>query len=292
MLLLRSSSLGWYYILWTLAVVVVVVANGFLLIPPHNDKRRHRHLGCRAASKESSKEATTLESLGIRLQKELDVCSESEDESSGQGRLQLVLRTRLSRLVLNRTLVGPSSISSAGRGLFARCDCQKGELLTCYPGDAFVILPKDDEDEDVDWTVLWGDHVRKPFFELDQDYMLRAVSDDWGILASPELDQDPAYLGHLANDGARAPDCPAELASYVIESNDRANAMHQPLEDCHMVTVATRTIQKGQEIFVTYGPDYWMEQPMFGSTSSRGETSGSTSFPGQSTSSSSGKGFG
>ena len=37
--------------------------------------------------------------------------------------------------------------------------------------------------------------------------------------------------------------------------------MHQPLDsanELHMVTVAVRDITKGEEILVTYGPDYWI----------------------------------
>ena len=64
-----------------------------------------------------------------------------------------------------------------------------------------------------------------------------------------------------------------DLASYVIESNDLANAMHNDIGDgSHMVTVATRDIRKGEEIFVTYGPEYWMGQPSFG-TRARTSTS-------------------
>jgi hypothetical protein len=195
---------------------------------------------------------------------------------------------------LNRTYVGPSTIDTAGRGLFCSHEygCPKGTLLTCYPGDALVFLSQNNK-------VLWGDHVvqqqqQVDMATIDQQYMLSAISDEWGIVALPEFefvsdddDYDPgAYLGHFANDGVQAPPlCEADLALYVLESNDRANAMHLPLEDCHMVTVATRDIQKGEEIFVTYGPDYWMGQPSFGTITT---SSSSTKRK----SSSTGKGFG
>jgi hypothetical protein len=114
--------------------------------------------------------------------------------------------------------------------------------------------------------------------------MLRAIRDHWGIVAVPEIDgeDDPSYLGHFANDGTRHPPrCESELAAYVIESADRANAMHQPCQECHMVTVATRDLTAGEEIFVTYGPDYWREQASFvvsssPSSSSQDSTSSST----------------
>ena len=177
-------------------------------------------------------------------------------------RLDLTARTSsvsLQTFSLNRTFVGPSSV--AGRGLFALEDVSQGEVLTCYPGDALVEFSDEGE------SIQWGDHIpvqiENTHGGLNQEYMLYASSDNWGIVALPELDEDPAYLGHFANDGASAPTNSAELASYVIDSNEVSNAMHQDLLDCHMVTVATRDIRRGEEIFVTYGPEYWMEQDSF-----------------------------
>lgn len=90
------------------------------------------------------------------------------------------------------------------------------------------------------------------------------VDEDYGILGLPKFDNNPAYMGHFANDGANMPKRESELASYVLESNAIRNAMHQGISgDSHMVTVATCNIAAGDEIFVTYGPDYWREQPTF-----------------------------
>jgi hypothetical protein len=108
---------------------------------------------------------------------------------------------------------------------------------------------------DLDDTVLLG-------------YVL-GVDDDHGILALPDLDQDPAYLGHFANDGGTLPTREAELSTYVIESDDRSNARHQGIAgDSHMVTIATRNICAGEEIFVTYGPEYWKEQSTYADAAS------------------------
>ncbi len=156
---------------------------------------------------------------------------------------------------VNKTHVRESTIPDIGMGLFASRDCPKGALLTCYPGDALVDLDNDDK-------TTWGSLGE---FTLHQEYMLRAIQDNWGIVAMDGSDtpDDSTYLGHYANDGAKRPLCEQELGTYVIESANQANAEHRPLQDCHMVTVATKAIQKGDEIFVTYGPDYWREQDEF-----------------------------
>ena len=218
---------------------------------------------------EISKSVKDTNGLTQRLESELDNLQTNRGYSLIESR-QRILRSRLNptsggstttseAYALNRTFVGPSEV--AGRGLFALEDVSEGEILTCYPGDALVVFSEQGA------QVQWGDHVpdrlKNADNEINQEYMLRASSDDWGIVALPELDKNPMYLGHFANDGAFSPTNSAELSSYVIEANDICNAMHQDLLNCHMVTVATRNIRRGEEIFVTYGPEYWMEQDSF-----------------------------
>jgi len=199
-----------------------------------------------------------------------------------------ILKSRLEQLLASqpRTRIGPSTIPNAGRGLFATVDCQQGDLLTCYPGDVLVRCSTNDADDDDndndEWeenenssdnnnnnnndTFEWGPHVPKEMRIINDQilqpsmmgYVLQ-VTNEYAILGLANLDKDLAYAGHFANDGARPPRRESQIATYVLESNEVANAMHISLEDCHMITVATRDISKGEEILVTYGPDYWME---------------------------------
>ena len=50
-----------------------------------------------------------------------------------------------------------------------------------------------------------------------------------------------------------------EIAAYVNTSIESSNAKHENVDGLHMVTVATKNIKEGDEIFVTYGFDYWLE---------------------------------
>ena len=178
-----------------------------------------------------------------------------------------ILKSRLVAFSpLNRCRVGPSLVPNAGRGLFATSDCPRGTIITCYPGDVLVHSSHDrpDDDDDAQDTYEWGVHVPTTVREtadLSQltDYILQ-LSDECAVMGLADLDDDnAAYMGHFANDGARPPTSSAELARYVIESNAMSNVMHVSLLNCHMVTKATRDITKGEEILVTYGPEYWME---------------------------------
>ena len=249
----------------------------------------------------------TMESLRDLLhKKQADLLEEaSNDETldteiSASDRVQeMLLSTRIPSLtaILNNTRVDTSTIPNAGRGLFATRAIQANEVITCYPGDAILISKpsivddfhvkrqdeEDDDDDDDDWveeTVTWGSHV-DPSDRWDEDSVFDgnekqdplthyacAISDTYSVMGLPALDDDTAYLGHFANDGAGhialgqgdpTRGVEESIASYVIESIDVSNAMHKEVDGLHMATVATRTIAVGEEILVTYGPDYWLE---------------------------------
>lgn len=224
---------------------------------------------------------------------------------------ETLLSTRLPDLQLNRTRIGPSTIEGAGRGLFATEDIAKGELITCYPGDALLCeyseleIDEDEGEEDVDEedidfedeeyydeeadyveeVVLWGDHIdATDRFEEDEIFdgiveedvppltsYAASVDDVYSVMGMPVLDNDPAYFGHFANDGAghiaiqTGVDDAARIgieeiiSSYVSKSVELSNAIHKPLADgLHLGTFASKNIKQGEEVMVTYGPDYWM----------------------------------
>ena len=135
----------------------------------------------------------------------------------------------------------------------------------------------------------WDDDAVFDGTETNPPLLSYAVSVDYGTYSNmghPSLDDNPAYYGHFVNDGAghlalekaNSPatiqaslelglDVPEEgsigieenIAAYVLKSLEVANAIHKCPDDkeSHVVTVATRDIQEGEEIMVTYGPEFW-----------------------------------
>lgn len=262
----------------------------------------------------------------LHPQSTVDADNENRGELAPQQVVQeVLLSSRLNLPFLRRTKLGPSRIDGAGRGLFAMEKISKGEVITCYPGDALLYeLPSpdydmddtvnedgetlvdyhenvdgdDDDDDGTETIVLWGSHV-PPHNVWDEDTVFDgsestipltsyavSVDDHYSVMGHPALDDDPAYYGHFANDGAghlafEGPNSPSNLqaaielgldtnedglgiemniAAYVLKSLEVANAWHKSLADgSHVVTVATRDIDAGEEILVTYGPDYWLE---------------------------------
>mmetsp|Transcript_24585 Transcript_24585/g.37060 ORF Transcript_24585/g.37060 Transcript_24585/m.37060 type:complete len:341 (-) Transcript_24585:62-1084(-) len=246
------------------------------------------------------------------LQQHQDSSADDVELSSENVVKETLLSTRIPdlQLQLNRTRTGPSTIDGAGRGLFATEDIAKGELITCYPGDALLCeyseLEIDDEEEDgfdeedidfededyydeeadyVEEVVLWGEHVDTSD-RLEEDEVFdgivaenvppltsyaASVDDVYSVMGMPILDNNPAYYSHFANDGAghiaiqTGVDDAARIgieeiiSSYVSESVELSNALHKPIADgLHLGTFASKDIKKGEEVMVTYGPDYWM----------------------------------
>jgi len=250
--------------------------------------------------REKQKELLLVDPANILKQHpQSTVAADNERESLTTEQMvrEAILSARLP-LPLHRTRVGPSTIEGAGRGLFAAENIAKGEVITCYPGDALLYeLPSsldendDDDEEEDEWTeeiVLWGAHVpTNDRWDEDAvfdgtpshpipltDYVI-SVDDHYSVMGHPDLDDNQAYHGHYANDGAgylalekgnpilgldeESMGVEGTIAAYVLKSFEIANASHRPLEGgLHMATVALRDVEEGEEILVTYGPDYWL----------------------------------
>jgi hypothetical protein len=239
-------------------VIISEPIHSFRLLPMTNTYCSRRGAVGLCLQNDSSSRDCSLSSLSAKLF--TSIMESNMDEITH-------LNSRFKDLQIRRTYVGESSIIGGGRGLFASCDCRPGELLTCYPGDALIATTGGREEK---WQVQWGDHVPEEYRAVqlrdDQKACVLQATDGIGILGLPELDDQAAYLGHFCNDGVTStPKCMQELAPYELESQDKANASHQDIcNSSHMVTVALRAIKKGDEIFVSYGADYWMEQNGFG----------------------------
>ena len=150
--------------------------------------------------------------------------------------------------------------------------------------DLDYYFSEEDEEMEVDEMILWGRHVESDD-RWDEDVVFDGdetnppltstavyLDETYAIMGHPDLVDNPAYAGHLANDGAghlafvkqsEKDESSVEemISEYILGSLEVANAMHRPLGGAgqyHTVTVATRDVEKGEEIFVTYGPDFWL----------------------------------
>lgn len=186
--------------------------------------------------------------------------------------------TRLPGLALERVYLDDSLIPCAGRGVFASADCLAGSLLTLYPGDAIRIddilagynhvsccSASDDGSLCItDASLLnrartYEIEVSTPHHGAPQRPADTSEPSLSSVLGDPDRVDDPAYLGHMLNDGAI---CTSEALrpTYTSESSSARNAEPVQLEGCHLAIVATRDVRRGEELLLTYGAAYWLAQ--------------------------------
>lgn len=151
--------------------------------------------------------------------------------------------------------IGPSVVH--GSGIFATRDVKLGELLTLYPVDAQVSFHPE---ENQTYVVPGNQKTREDVFAIHQKYGLPLWIYEGTVLQAvgfPELVDDPAYLGHMAND-AVGPE--TSVAEYERKNAKRANASFIPLHSMlHHGIIATQPITAGSEILVSYGVEYWQK---------------------------------
>lgn len=238
-----------------------------------------------AAAASLAPDDLTKEVLLVRLSEVRDYYRQHPEEGMTQANVcLLLLRTRLPNLRLNRCFVAPSTIADAGNGVFANRDIEDGELITLYPGDAVLVQDStasddDDENDDDDAKnaaapppvgIMFGNHVPTSNRDTNRVTNHEARSYEMEINKYTSIVADPlvqnvenhAYMGHICNDGAAITQQFDEesRALYTTATEKACNAKHVVMEGSHMGTISTRDIRKGEEIFVSYGPGYWLSR--------------------------------
>ena len=213
-----------------------------------------------ACSAGGSDDVLTLDEMRLRF---VDVkrhfATSESGELSESDLCRNMLCTRLDDLRLARARVGESE--HHGRGVFATRDIAEGELITFFPGDALMLWQDAGKR---DHGLFFGKHVPKEargagsVDELRRDYEL-TVDATRTIVGDPQRADDPAYIGHMCNDGAACVTLDAR-AHYAVETARACNAAFFPVEGCHMWTKAIRPIAEGDEVLVSYGEGYWLSR--------------------------------
>ena len=149
--------------------------------------------------------------------------------------------------------VKPSSVH--GLGVFATRDIAVDSYVTLYPSDDIMFRP-------TTWKhrAMYGGRLPASVVsayslklrgEFKQLSLLAAVGD-------PMKHDNPHYLGHMMNDSVKCSN-PKAVEVYDRISSLRENCIDVPFEGLHYMA-ATRDIKAGEELFFTYGPDYWLNR--------------------------------
>jgi len=126
--------------------------------------------------------------------------------------------------------VKKSKINKAGKGLFAKVNIKRGDHICMYFG-----------------VLVYKDQVHNGYYE--SDYLLEQVGHDYIIDAA-----DPkSCLGRYANDSLSMKKSNTDFGYYKDPYGGYLKA--------------TKAIKKGEEIYISYGKDYWEDAKDKGSKS-------------------------
>lgn len=162
--------------------------------------------------------------------------------------------------VLNKAFVKESNIH--GLGVFAKCDIEKGELVTFYPGDIVqydtLVGPKEGNyvlhHPSERFASMYGTSVDTLIIHSKNSNYLLTIDEKYRIIGEPTLLDDPCYLGHMINDATKCTDEEKYLKSNYLNTNC---SFYISKGDLRVMVVATKNIRKDEELLVSYGVDYW-----------------------------------
>jgi hypothetical protein len=166
-------------------------------------------------------------------------------------------------LNINKVHIKKSKIH--GNGLFSSVNIKKGEIITLYPCDVLAYYPDKDREKDHYVSYIYSEILNennelKNKFKQNRQYYKGyqlSVNDEYSIIGLPEYDNDPTYMGHICNDGARGHK-PEDKLIYDKISILKSNACFRNIYDCMMAVIALKDININEEILVTYGHGYWL----------------------------------
>lgn len=159
---------------------------------------------------------------------------------------------------LDRVAVKPSKVH--GKGVFATRDIKCGDLATFYPGDAVEYMPNRDRNLGNSLKmILYSRRMdEKPDEEIRNNDYAVDVNSSYTIFGDPIFDDNPDYVGHFINDGAKSDSTPQSDEIYSKISLLKSNCRFQVLkEGLHVGIVTTKDVKAGEELFIIYGLPYW-----------------------------------
>lgn len=178
-----------------------------------------------------------------------------------------------------------SSIPKAGQGVFARQNIKAGTIVSFYPVHCLGV---DFEEEDSSTVRCYMESTDERYFEqqpkqhegeylqflLGSRPLLRNNSSNMKELfhgmplfvdVNPQRgasnNSNSCFLAHWVNDGSIVLERSEQgLIDYYISSMQR-NCVFIPFGPAPMLAlVTTCTVRRGEELFTSYGANYWMER--------------------------------
>jgi hypothetical protein len=148
---------------------------------------------------------------------------------------ETILSTRLPDLKLNKTIIYISTIPGAGRGLFASKDIAKGEVVTCYPGDALLCTSASEDDVD-DFGDDEDDFGSLNLEMSDGDFDLDGEGPDSDEEEEWDFDETIIWGSHVDEED-RLEDSVVTLKDESVKEYSNPSLTHYTLEVCEKYSI-------------------------------------------------------
>ena len=163
---------------------------------------------------------------------------------------------------LNNVEVRKSKVH--GLGVFAKKKILKGELITFYPGDILEYSPDENRDKGDRHLACFtskrfNNHYKdkKPDKKDRNNDYAYDINKKYTIIGCPCFKDDPNYVGHFINDGAKSSLSERSKEIYIKITILKSNCVFYNLKNLHIAIISTKNININDELFISYGPEYW-----------------------------------
>lgn len=143
-----------------------------------------------------------------------------------------------------------------GKGVFATKDIKKDEIITFYPVD-ILQLPVNNEGS----VCSFSDRYKSKYGKIinpNVEYYKYYCSDNVVIIGDPTFTNNNNYLGHMINDISTHDKTNKSIKAYnKIADSANCDFVEPDDDNLFLPVLANRDIRKDEELFVSYGPQYW-----------------------------------
>lgn len=171
------------------------------------------------------------------------------NQSNEETRVEILLsNTDILSGKINKVYISKSEYH--GNGVFASRDIKRGEIITLYPSTYIFI-----GDKMITNLTNIEKKERQITFDIKQRYTY-AFDNNFMICGHPLALEDPSFVGHMVNDGVSLRS-EKHSSLYNSVAPRKNNSIYYDIMNVCCAIVATRDIQKDEEVLVTYGCKYW-----------------------------------
>ena len=142
-------------------------------------------------------------------------------------------------------------------GVFAKRDIQIDEIITLYPVDILQLYVGNDESI-LNFSKRYKEKNGMVVNDINQYYKYHCDNRNI-IIGDPAFIDNTNYLGHMINDGMKHDKSNKSRKLYKKLSEKKANCEFNniPPYQLYVPVVAAKNIKKDEELFVSYGIQYW-----------------------------------